>query len=327
MKATPKLVSLVIPVLNEESNIPALHERLSAVADALDGYTVEMVFTDNHSTDGTFPLLEQLAAKDARVRAFRFSRNFGFQRSILAGMRYARGDAAIQLDADMQDPPEMIPEMIRKWEEGNQVVYGIRTHRQEGRGIQFVRRSFYRIINGLSDTPLPVDAGDFRLMDRVVLDQLAQINEPDPYIRGAVAEMGFNQVGIPYRRDARTSGESKFNLGSMVSLAVDGILNHSTTPLRVATWFGLAVSLLTVLASIGYLIARFVTQSNWPAGFATTTVLILLSLSINALFLGIIGEYIGRIFRAIRPRPLVILETSTEPRVERLTTEPESVGP
>jgi len=307
---TRRLISIVVPAYNEAGNIEPLYEAVNKVfAGIADRYEHEFVFTDNHSEDETFAELSQLAARDPRVRVFRFSRNFGFQRSIYTGYMQARGDAAVQLDCDLQDPPELICEFLREWEAGNKIVYGIRRRRKEGFFITAARKLFYRLIDRLSEDRLPHDAGDFRLVDRRVIDVLRRIETYKPYLRGMLATLGFNQKGIAYDRDGRHRGESKFKLSDLFALALDGILSHSTVPLRMATYIGLVVSTVTFLATLGYVVGRFVVGMNWPAGFATTTILILLSLSLNSLFLGVIGEYVGRIYQQLGRRPLTIIET------------------
>jgi polyisoprenyl-phosphate glycosyltransferase len=304
-----KLISIVVPVYNEEGNIEPLHAALAEVfAGVTDRYDWELVFTDNHSEDKTFAELTALAARDDRVRVFRFSRNFGFQRSIYTGYMQARGDAAVQIDCDLQDPPSLILEFVREWEAGSKIVYGVRRGRKEGYVITLVRKIFYRLIDFLSEDRLPHDAGDFRLVDRRVIDVLRRIEDQKPYLRGTLATLGFDQKGIAYDRAGRQRGESKFSLRDLFGLALDGILSHSTVPLRAATYTGLVISVLTLLALVGYVVGRLWVGKDWPAGFATTTILILLSLSLNALFLGIIGEYVGRIYQQVRRRPLTIIE-------------------
>jgi dolichol-phosphate mannosyltransferase len=304
-----KLITILVPVFNEEQNIEPLYDALEPVLARLsDRYDFEILFTDNHSTDATFAAIERLAARDPRIRALRFSKNFGFQRSILTGYLHARGDAAVQIDCDLQDPPDLIVDFVKKWEEGNRVVYGIRSSRKEGWMMNSTRRMFYRLIDSLSEDDLPLDAGDFRLVDRRVLDELRTLDDSQPYLRGTVASLGFSQIGIPYDRAERTRGESKFSFRELVALALDGILNHSVVPLRIATYLGLAVSLLTFLAIVGYTVGRLFFGADWPPGFATIIILILGSLSLNALFLGIIGEYLGRIYKQVKRRPLTIIE-------------------
>ena len=309
-----RLISVVVPVLDERDNIRTLHERVNAVFEGLaDRYALEMVFTDNHSGDGTFEEIARIAEADPRIRAFRFSRDFGFQRSILEGYRRARGDAAIQLDADLQDPPELIPEFLDQWEAGYAVVYGIRRSRPESWLMRKGRRTFYRIIDALSEDPLPLDAGDFRLVDRRVLDVLRGLDDAQPYLRGTIATLGFDQTGIEYDRDARDHGRSKFSLRQLLGLSLDGILNHSTVPLRVATYTGLTATVVILIGMAAFIVGRFAFGAEWPAGFATTTVLLLGGIALNALFLGIIGEYLGRIYKQVKRGPNTIIERSIDP--------------
>jgi dolichol-phosphate mannosyltransferase len=306
------LISVLVPVYNEQGNIEPLYDAVNEALGVREDIEWEFVFTDNHSTDATLAELVELAERDDRVRFFRFSKNVGFQRSILAAYTKARGDVAVQIDCDLQDPPSMILEFLEAWEEGYDVVYGIRQSRQEGWLITIIRRVFYRVIDALSEDPLPHDAGDFRLVDRSVIDELVQLREVRPYLRGALATLGFEQRGIPYDRAARTSGESKFTVTDLFALAFDGILNHSIVPLRIATYTGLALALATVLGSLGYVVGRVWFGQDWPAGFATTTALLLVSLSVNSLFLGIIGEYLGRIFLQVRSRADAVVEYSID---------------
>ena len=309
MQPALPLVSLIVPVFNEEANIFPFHHAVSEVIASLhDRFRFEYVFTDNHSVDRTYSLLTELAARDPRVRVFRFSKNFGYQRSILTGYARARGDAAIQLDVDLQDPPELIEVFLDRWQAGADVVYGVRKQRAEGFGITAARSLFYRLVDMLSEEQLPVDAGDFRLISRRVIDILAAYRDENPYLRGTIATLGFEQVGVEYVRRARERGESKFPFSKLLSLALDGILNHSTVPLRFATYFGLFASLSTLLLMVGYGIARLAFGSNWPAGFTTLAALVLMSISINAMLLGIIGEYVGRMYRQVRERPVSIIE-------------------
>ncbi|MBX3451210.1 MAG: glycosyltransferase family 2 protein [Planctomycetaceae bacterium] len=312
MSSDRKLISFVVPVLNEEENIPRLYATIEEVmAPLADRYKWEYVFTDNRSSDRSFPILCELAERDPRIRAYRFSRNFGYQNSILTGYRNARGEAAIQLDCDLQDPPTLIPEFLAKWESGYQVVYGVRIGRKEGSGITLARMMFYRVINWLSEDNLPLDAGDFRLIDRKVLEELAQLRDSTPYLRGVIASLGFEQVGILYQREARLAGESKFRFRQLAALAVDGIIGHSIKPLRLATWVGLGIFALTGLLIAGYAGARLFGGVEWPAGFTTLVVLILISQGINAIFFGIFGEYLGRIYRQVKHTSHSVVDVQT----------------
>ncbi len=308
------LISLVVPVLNEADNLPLFYAAVRAVIDPLaPEFDFEFVFTDNHSTDATPQLLRELAGQDPRVRAYRFSRNFGYQRSILTAYLQCAGDAAIQLDCDLQDPPALIPVFLRKWQEGSEVVYGIRESRLESRRWTQARKVFYWLVDVLSEDPIPRDAGDFRLIGRRVIEELRHLQESKPYLRGTIATMGFTQTGIAYARQARAVGTTKFSFYDNVMLAIDGLVNQSVVLLRLATYVGVAVAFLTVLAIFGYLIAHFTTGFRAPAGFTTITVLILASLGINAMLLGIIGEYLGRMYMQMKNRSLTIIEAELHP--------------
>ncbi len=304
-----KLITICVPVLNEEANIANLYAAVEELRRSMsDRYRFELLFTDNHSTDGTFALLNELAQRDPDVRVLRFSRNFGFQPSVLTGYLNARGAAVIQLDCDLQDPPSLIPRLLELWEAGNQVVYGVRDKRTEGWLITFTRRCFYRVIHSLSESELPLDAGDFRLVDRRVIEELARIDDATPYVRGTIATLGFNQVGVPYTRAARQAGASKFRFKDLLNLAMDGIFNHSFVPLRLATYVSLTIALATLILILAYVAGRLFFAQSWPPGFATLVVLILVSISLNALFFGILGEYVARIYRQVKKRPLTIVE-------------------
>jgi len=303
------LISIIVPVFNEADNVRPLYQRLSAVLESLkQRYEFEIVFTDNHSDDGTFDALAELAGNDKRIRVFRFSRNFGFQRSILTGYLKARGDAAIQIDCDLQDPPELVADFLEKYEQGHDVVYGIRQTRQEGPLINSMRKAFYWLIDALSEDQLPHQAGDFRLVSRRVIDVMDQVDDSNPYLRGMIAGFGFKQTGIPYDRSGRERGKSKFTFLKLTSLALDGILGHSLIPLRIASLTALVMAGITFLGLLFYFFGNIFFGQEWPAGFATTTVLLLLSITLNALFLGIIGEYLGRIYQQVKKQPMTIIE-------------------
>lgn len=290
------LISILIPCLNEEENIRRCHARVAAVLDGLEDVEAEIIFTDNHSTDLTFAILREIAEEDPRVRVFRFSRNVGYQASVMFAYKAARGDCAIQLDSDLQDPPELIPTMLDLWRQGNQVVYGIRRSLPDGPVVAALRRGFYWFIDRVSADDLPRNAGEFRLTDRVILDQIRRSEDRSPYMRGMISAMGFRQVGFDYDRAARAAGQSKFPFRAMLGLAVDGLVNHSLLPLRLASTVSLLAGLFTFLVLLGYLVGKLLFGQEWPPGFATLVVLLLMSMTLNAMFLGILGEYIGRIF-------------------------------
>lgn len=310
MSNEPKtLVSVLVPAFNEEANVARCYEAIVRVFDKLPDYRYEIIVTDNHSTDATFDLLRAIAARDPALKLIRFSRNYGYQRSLLCAYKAASGACSIQLDCDLQDPPELIPEMLSLWRAGHQVVYGIRRTLKDGFLVARLRRAFYKFITAISEDDLPVNAGEFRLVDRRLLVELANVEDASPYLRGLISAMGFSQVGLEYDRLDRTAGESKFPLKSMISLAVDGILNHSLLPLRMASVAGILVGAASLLLTFGYIVGRVLLGQDWPAGFATTTILLLMSISINAIFMGILGEYVGRMFLQSKNASKPIVET------------------
>ncbi|HEX7887922.1 MAG TPA: glycosyltransferase family 2 protein [Ramlibacter sp.] len=303
------LISIVVPVYNEEANVRRAYEAIRAELEPRDDLSFEIVFTDNHSTDRTFDLLREIAQADPRVKVIRFARNFGFNRSIMAGYRFARGDAAIQIDCDLEDPPQLFHDFIRLWREGHDVVVGVRARRQESPLRARARNAYYRFLDSISETPHQMNAGDFRLVDRSVLNQLALVDDAQPYMRGLISELARNQGAVPYERTARREfGESKFPARQLLKLALQGVFAHSTLPLKLATYIGLAVALLTATLSAVFLVGRLLHPERWPVGYATTTILILFGISLNGLFLGVIGEYIARIYDQVRTRPTVIVE-------------------
>lgn len=304
------LVSVLVPAFNEELTVERAYATIVEVFEGLPEYDLEIVFTDNHSTDRTFELLSAIAARDSRVRVIRFSRNYGYERSLLRCYQEARGDCAVQIDCDLQDPPELIPEMLGLWRQGHQVVYGVRKTLTDGAFIAAMRRTFYGLIAKISDDDLPVNAGEFRLVDARIVSELRKAKDTAPYVRGLISAMGFSQVPLLYDRRERIAGDSKFPFMALVGLAMDGVLNHSLLPLRIASLTGLVVGVITLLLTFVYLIGSLLFGQNWPAGFATTTILLLMSIAINAIFMGILGEYVGRIFLQSKKRPDLLIETS-----------------
>ncbi|MGA1035322.1 MAG: glycosyltransferase [Ilumatobacteraceae bacterium] len=306
-------LSVIVPTLNESDNIQRVVERVTAMFAAdLPEYDWELIITDNRSSDNTFEAVRLIAAENPRVTGYRFSRNFGYQRSILTGYLMSDGDAVIQLDADMQDPPEVIPRLVEPWERGVSVVYGIRRSRaSEPFVLTGARKAFYRFVDWLSAEDLPRDAGDFRLVDRRVVELLRHNHDVDPYVRGWLAAFGFEQEGIEYERDDRSAGETKFRLRSLIKLAVDGVLNHSTRPLQLATLTSGFVMAVGLIAMLSYTVARVSFGETWPAGFVTLAMLQLLAITLNAAFLGIIGAYLGRLYNQSRAAPVVVIDTTT----------------
>lgn len=304
------LISISIPVLNEADNLRVLHARLQSLADRMsEQCDMEFVFSDNHSDDATWDILCEMAGADERVRAIRFSKNYGFQRSILANYLHTRGDAVMQIDADLQDPPEMLQAFLEQWKKGFHVVYGIRRKRPESWFLHAVRRLGYWIIDKLSEHPIPRDVGDFRLVDRKVVDSLVKIRAANPYLRGMIAGLGFRQIGIPYDREARTAGESKFNVARLVTLGLTAVFNHSTVPLRAASFLGALILGISMLGAVYYVGLRFL-RPELPQGLASIHILVLFGIGLNSFLLGVIGEYLLRIYLVIRADPVAIVEES-----------------
>lgn len=302
------LISISIPVFNESGNIAALYDRLVALAERMaDKCDLEFVFTDNHSDDDTWALLSALAATDPRVRALRFSRNFGFQNSILANYLHTRGDAVMQIDADLQDPPELLEQFFALWQQGYHVVYGIRRKRPESWLLNLIRKCGYWVIDKVSEHPIPRDVGDFRLIDRAVVRSISKSRTVSPYLRGMIAGLGFNQTGIAYDRDARTVGESKFNVSRLMRLGLTAVFNHSTVPLRMASFLGLLILLVSMVGALYYVSLRLL-RPDLPPGFVSIQLIVLFGIGLNAFLLGIIGEYILRIYRILRADPIAIVE-------------------
>ena len=301
------LISIVVPVFNEEDNIARTYSELKRVTAELIDYRFEFLFTDNNSTDRTFEKLSQIAKRDSNLRIARFARNFGFQRSVLMGYRLARGAAAIQIDADLQDPPTLFASFLEKWEEGYDVVVGVRRQRKEGKVLQRCRQLYYQILSYLDGPHLIPDAGDFRLIDRAVIERLRSINEPHMYLRGLISSLARRQTGIPYNRSERNFNQSKFPLRALARLAADGIISHSSFPLKISFYLGIMVALASALLALFYAALRFWLPGASPPGFTTTQILLLLGIGLNSTFLGILGVYVGRIYDQVRSRPMVIL--------------------
>ena len=300
-------ISIVVPCYNEEAVIAESHRRLAAVADTRQAEQFEFVYIDDGSRDSTLRLLRGIAVHDDRVKVISFARNFGHQIAVTAGIDHAIGDAVVLIDADLQDPPEVIPEMIERWKSGFQVVYGVRTDRPgESRFKLTSAHVFYRLLNQLSDTPIPLDTGDFRLMDRSVVDILRGMPEKDRFLRGLVSWIGFNQVALPYRRDVRFAGSTKYPLRKMIRFASDGMISFSVKPLKLAMMIGAACAALASLGIVWVLAGRLLTN-NWVPGWTATIIAILFLGGIQLLCTGILGEYIGRIYMQAKGRPLYVV--------------------
>ena len=298
-----ELVSVVVPMYDEEGTARELHRR---VCSAMGPVPFELVVVDDGSKDATADVLAELAAQDPRVKVVELSRNFGHQTALTAGIEHASGDAVVMMDADLQDPPELIAEMLEKWSEGADVVYAVRTEREgETRFKRGTARLFYRLISGLSDVPLAHDAGDFRLLDRRALDALLAMGERNRYLRGMTVWVGFTQTAVPYKRAARHAGETHYPLRKMLRFALDAIASFSHAPLQIATITGFlaaALAFLCIPIAIGFRIA-----GEFVPGITTTVIAVLLLGGMQLIAIGLIGEYVGRIYDEVKRRPLYLV--------------------
>ncbi|OGO64832.1 MAG: glycosyltransferase [Chloroflexi bacterium RBG_19FT_COMBO_55_16] len=306
--------SIVAPIFNESGNLPELFRRVQATMES-SGETWELILIDDGSLDTSSDLILQLAAQDPRVRPVIFARNFGHQIAVTAGLDYSRGQAVIIIDSDLQDPPEVITDLIAKWREGYDVVYAIRAEREgESWFKKFTASMFYRLITRITDVNIPLDAGDFRLLDRKVVDVLNQMRERHRFLRGMSAWVGFRQTGVPYRRAARFVGETKYPFRKMFRLAINAITGFSYFPLQLATYIGFfaaGISILSIPVVVGL---RLWGGSHAPlVGQATTLIAVLFLGGVQLISLGILGEYIGRLYDEAKGRPLYIVrETSRD---------------
>jgi glycosyltransferase involved in cell wall biosynthesis len=314
------LISVIVPCYNEEQVIVETNRQLVATLAGLEGLDFELVYVDDGSGDLTVDLLRTIQGADKHVRVVRLSRNFGHQLAVSAGLEHAAGDAVVIIDADLQDPPEVIPEMVARWRDGYHVVYGMRTDRAGETAFKlWTAKLFYRFINRLSKVQLPLDVGDFRLLDRRVVDVLLSMPERDRFLRGMVSWIGFRQVAVMYRRAERHAGESKYPLFKMLQFAADGVLSFSLTPLRMALWVGFLSIGMAFLGILYALIIRLYTN-DWVRGWTSIFTAVLFIGGAQLVTLGIIGEYIGRIYAEVKRRPLYVVEerlgfdhTATEP--------------
>jgi dolichol-phosphate mannosyltransferase len=310
------VLSIVVPVFNEEAVLPETYRRLTAVMEKLKE-PYELLFVNDGSKDKSGVILEELAQKDRRVRVVHFARNFGHQAAITAGMDYARGEAVVVIDADLQDPPEVILEMVAKWREGYEVVYGKRIKR-EGETFfkRFTASLFYRFLQRMTNVDIPLDTGDFRLLDQKVVEIMRLLREKNRFVRGLVSWVGFRQIALPYVREKRFAGETKYPLRKMLKLAWDGITAFSDKPLKVASYIGFTLSLLSFIYLLVVLIGKLFGQSTVP-GWASIVVINLFFNGVILIILGVMGEYIGRIYDEAKNRPLYIVEKVTTRENER----------
>ncbi len=299
--------SLVIPVYNEESTIPELYRRVSAVMDKLDA-PAELILINDGSRDRTLELLRELHQQDQRVVYLGLARNFGHQIAVTAGLNHIRGKVIIVLDADLQDPPELIPDMLALWQDGYQVVYAQRvSRRQESWFKRLCAYGFYRVLKQLADVDIPTDTGDFCLMDRQVVDLLNQMPERNRYIRGLRSWVGFKQTALKFERDSRFAGDVKYTFAKSLALALNGLVSFSTIPLRLSTYLGLFSAFLAVIMAFLVIYWRFLTPNSTLTGFATIAIAIFFLGAVQLISIGILGAYIGRIYEEVKGRPLYTL--------------------
>jgi len=301
-----KLISIVTPCYNEEENVAELYRQVREVIATLPQYRFEHIFIDNASRDRTVEILKGIAATDKSVRIIVNSRNFGHIRSPYHALLQAKGDAVILLVADLQDPPPMIRDFVEKWQEGYRIVLGVKTNSEETPAMFLIRKMYYNLIGRLSEITLTKNNTGFGLYDRRVMDVLRGINDPYPYFRGLISEIGFESAKIEYLQPQRKRGITKNNFYTLYDMAMLGITNHSRVPLRVATMLGFAMSALSLLVSIGYLVAKLVFWSTFTAGMAPVVIGLFFFSSVQLFFIGILGEYIGLIYTQVQKRPLVI---------------------
>lgn len=306
MSKCKKTYSVVIPLFNEELVVNETYKRVRAVMDST-GEPYEIIFVNDGSRDGTLGKIREIAKSDKNICLISFSRNFGHQSAITAGMDYSKGQAVIVIDADLQDPPEVMLKMIEKWKEGYEVVYGLRIKRK---GETFFKKAtakiYYRILNKLTNVDIPADVGDFRLIDRKVCDALKKLPERNRYVRGLISWLGFKQTGVEFEREERLAGETKYSLGKMIKLAIDGITSFSYKPLKLASYMGAVISALGFLYLLVVVCQKLFTDTTIQ-GWASLVAITLFFNGIILIILGIIGEYIRRIYDEAKGRPIYII--------------------
>lgn len=303
--------SIIAPIFNELANLPELHRRISGVMESIDE-SWELILVDDGSTDGSSELIRKIAMEDERVRPVIFARNFGHQIAVTAGLDYSRGEAVIIIDSDLQDPPEVIHDLIAKWREGYEIVYAVRAEREGESWFKlFTAGLFYRLIYRITDVEIPLDTGDFRLLDRKVVAVLNQMRERHRFLRGMSAWVGFRQVGVPYRRAARFAGETKYPFRKMLRLAITAITGFSYFPLQLATLMGFVSAGISIL-TIPVVVAMRLAGNQAFFGQATTLIAVLFLGGVQLISLGILGEYVGRLYDEAKGRPLYIVREAPD---------------
>ncbi len=309
MTAPRPTLTLVLPIYNEEEVIPELHGRLQAFLGRL-GLDTDVVFVNDGSRDRSMELLRGIAANEPRYRILSFARNFGHQAAITAGVDFARGQAVVVMDGDLQDPPEVVLEMVARWREGFDVVYGRRRSREGETWFKLLTaRWFYRLFALMIPIEVPLDAGDFRLMSRRVIVALRELREAHRFVRGMVAWVGFKQTDVPYDRPGRFAGETKYPLRKMVRFALDGITSFSILPLRFSTYLGILMSVASIGVILWALLAKYLFQQTVP-GWTAIVIIVAIFASVQLLMIGILGEYVGRIYEEVKRRPLYVVADS-----------------
>jgi len=323
---SPPLVTVIVPILNEQENIPQLYERLSEAADAWrENY--EVIVVDDGSVDLSAEMLDEIHERDERWKRLSFSRNFGHQAAVSAGIHYSRGDAVAIIDGDLQDPPEVIDQLLEKWRGGYDVVYAVRTARKEHIFKRAAYKSFYRLLKSCASIDIPLDAGDFCVMDRRVVNVLKSLPERTRFVRGLRSWTGFRQTGVTYERHARAAGEPKYSMSKLVRLALDGILTFSSSPLKIASWLGMGLcglSLLSILLLAIWWASETTVFGMHPgqsAGWTSIVSLILFLFGLQMLMIGIMGEYVARVFDEVKGRPRWIVSEAVG-----LASEPDEIG-
>lgn len=303
----PPLLSVVVPCYNEDAVILETYRRLIIELEQIPNLSLEFVFVDDGSRDATPRLLAEIQRSDARVRVVAFSRNFGHQIAVTAGLEHASGDGVVVIDADLQDPPGVIRVMVERWRSGVDVAYGIRSERDGETAFKlWTAKAFYRAINCMSDVPIPLDTGDFRLLDRKVVDALLSMPERDRFVRGMVSWVGFRQEAVPYRRAARYAGTTKYPLSKMIAFAIDGVLSFSLVPLRIATYIGFGAAAIAVVLVFYALGIRLLTD-RWVTGWTGLFIGLMFIGGVQLVALGVMGEYLGRVYGEVKRRPLYLV--------------------
>lgn len=305
-----KKVSFIIPCYNEEESLPILYERLNNVSDKLKGYNCEFIFIDDGSKDKTEEIIENINQKDNRIKLYSFSRNFGHQAAVSCGIHHCQSDIAIIIDADLQDPPEIIPNMIKEYEENKTpIIYGKRISRE---GESFFKKLtatiFYRLINLLSEVQFPVDTGDFRLIDKNVIEAYKSFSESPKYIRGLISWMGFEQKAFEYKRESRVAGRTKYTLKKMLKLALTGILSFSIKPLRISLFFGIVSIFIAIIFSLRVFYLYLFSPIELVKGWASTIIIILFIGGVQLISLSVMSEYLANLFNEVKKRPEYIIK-------------------